>query len=88
MCFLSNQFAGFLDDQYLWKESNDILVSIHGVSPQEKVTSETIPLVGCCQFGLSFSQISRFFHHQYLWKESVDKPVIVHGVIHQGKVAS
>ena len=30
LCFLSNQIAGFFDQQNLWKESIDVLDFLHG----------------------------------------------------------
>ena len=42
VCLSSSQSAGFFDDQYLWKESSDILsIILHRVSPQVKIASET-----------------------------------------------
>ena len=40
----ANQIAVFFYHQYLWKESSDILVTFHGVSPQAKAVSEKVVL--------------------------------------------
>ena len=37
LSFLFNQIVGFYDHQFLWKDSSDILVNLHGVSHQREV---------------------------------------------------
>ena len=40
-----NQIAGIFDHQYLWKESINNLQTLHGLSYQVKVASETATFV-------------------------------------------
>ena len=40
----ANQIAVFFDHQYLWKESIDLLVFLHGDNHQRKIASETTTL--------------------------------------------
>ena len=42
--FLSNQIAGFFDQQYHWKEPIDIFNFLHGDNHQGKVRSKTTTL--------------------------------------------
>ena len=49
---------------YLWNESHDTLVFLHGVNRRKYLS---VPLfVGCGQSYLSFIQIAVFFYHLYL----------------------
>ena len=79
--FLSNQISLFFDHQYLFKESINILVFLHGrkKSKKENVIKERkyitqikrihlriLLLVECGQLQLLSNQIAGFFDHQYL----------------------
>ena len=57
----TSRIAGFFDHQYLWTESFDVSVFLHGVSYQGNVASETTLLVGCGQVILSSNLIARIF---------------------------
>ena len=45
MCLLSNQIAGFFDQQYHWKEPIDISDFLHGHYHQGKVARKTTNLI-------------------------------------------
>ena len=47
---LSDQIAAFFDYQYLWKESINNFVTLHGLSHQGKVAPETAT---CLKFVVS-----------------------------------
>ena len=58
LCFLFIQTAEFFDQQYIWKESIDILEFLHGEMHQEKVAPETTSF-GWVRLGLSHIQYSQ-----------------------------
>ena len=65
----ANQIAELFDNRFLYKETIDILSSLHEVIHQEKIAFETNTfLVGWNQLCFSTTQIAGFFDHQYLWK--------------------
>ena len=85
LCLLSNQIAGFFDDQYLWKLSIDSLDFLQGNKHHCKKGSETttfgwvLPVVPLVQTDRGF------FDHQYLWKEPINTIDFCNGDSHQGK---
>ena len=66
MCLSYNQIAGFVDYQYLWKESLDILDFLHGGNQGNVV-------FGCGQVCFLSNQTAVFFNKQFFLKKSVDK---------------
>ena len=70
-CLLSNQFAGFSDQQYLWKKSIDILYFLGGYIQQVRYHVTLPHFIARGQVCLWFNQVPGFFNHLYLWKETI-----------------
>ena len=85
----ANQIAVFFYHQYLWKQSNDILVIFDGVGLQAKTASEKVVV---------WSDVARFAFHAIRLHDSLTINIFrenqlisyffFHVVSHQGKVAS
>ena len=100
LCHLPSQIAGFFDHQYLWKESVDILVSLHGVSHKGKVAPITCHLFGlgvvscghliilqdCLISNISGENqlVSLFFLHGDNYQEKVRSIITVLGCVWAG----